>query len=161
MADRQLRRPRRGSHLLQPGAALGPAVLPGVRLGFDAYADRYVEAGVTAAISMGPYAFPGHPLGPKVGRALAIVTAQSYAKVRPSGMKVFAETMIVESGLDVNRHDQLDPTEVDDSRYVCNGRESSPSSASAAPIEATDVVLATPPFWLAIASVVVISAHHA
>jgi enamidase len=64
------------------------------------YADRYVEAGVTAAISMGPYAFPGHPLGPKVGRALAIVTAQSYAKVRPSGMKVFAETMIVEPGLE-------------------------------------------------------------
>ena len=36
-----------------------------------------------------------------------------------------------------------------------------PSSASAAPSEATVVVLATPPFWLAIASVVVIATHHA
>ena len=36
-----------------------------------------------------------------------------------------------------------------------------PSSASAAPTEATVVVLATPPFWLAIASVVVIGDHHA
>jgi enamidase len=64
------------------------------------YADRYVEAGVTAAISMGPYAFPGHPLGAKHGVALAIVTTQSYLKVRPSGLKVFAETMIVEPGLE-------------------------------------------------------------
>src|SRR4051812_36214551 len=47
----------------------------------------------------------------------------------------------------------------------------SPSSARAAPIEATDVVLATPPFWLATASttgrdpggpsVVDIASHHA
>src|SRR6478672_8193284 len=36
-----------------------------------------------------------------------------------------------------------------------------PSSASAAPSEATVVVLATPPFWLAIASVLVIGPYHA
>ena len=43
-------------------------------------------------------------------------------------------------------------------RQACGSRSTSstgwPSSASAAPIEATVVVLATPPFWLAIASVV-------
>ena len=42
-------------------------------------------------------------------------------------------------------------------RQACGSRSTSstrwPSSASAAPIEATDVVLATPPFWLATASV--------
>ena len=44
-------------------------------------------------------------------------------------------------------------------RHACGSRSTSstrwPSSASAAPIEATVVVLATPPFWLAIARTVV------
>ena len=55
-------------------------------------------------------------------------------------------------------------------RQACGSRSTrstdSPSSASAAPIEATDVVFATPPFWLATAStvgtgVVDIASHHA
>ena len=55
-------------------------------------------------------------------------------------------------------------------RQACGSRSTSstdcPSSASAAPIEATEVVLATPPFWLATArttgpGVVDIASHHA
>jgi hypothetical protein len=44
-------------------------------------------------------------------------------------------------------------------RHACGSRSTSstdcPSSARAAPIDATVVVLATPPFWLAIARTVV------
>jgi enamidase len=63
------------------------------------YTERYVEGGVTSVISLGPYAMPGHPLGAPYGKALAILTTQSFQKVRPSGIKVFAETMIVEPGM--------------------------------------------------------------
>jgi enamidase len=62
------------------------------------YTERYLEAGITAVVSFGPYAMPGHPLGAKYGKALAILTTQSFKKVRPSGIKAYAETMIVEPG---------------------------------------------------------------
>src|SRR3954453_556771 len=50
-------------------------------------------------------------------------------------------------------------------RQACGSRSTSstfsPSSARAAPMDATEVVLATPPFWLATASVMLIVTHHA
>lgn len=63
------------------------------------YTDRYMESGVTGLVSCGPYALPGHPLGPQSGVALGILSAQSFAKVRPSGIKVYGECMIVEPGM--------------------------------------------------------------
>ena len=63
------------------------------------YTDRYMESGVTGLVSCGPYALPGHPLGPQGGVALGILSAQSFAKVRPSGIKVYGECMIVEPGM--------------------------------------------------------------
>ncbi|MBI2988445.1 MAG: amidohydrolase family protein [Deltaproteobacteria bacterium] len=63
------------------------------------YTDRYMESGVTGLVSCGPYALPGHPLGPQAGVALGILSAQSFAKVRPSGIKVYGECMIVEPGM--------------------------------------------------------------
>lgn len=63
------------------------------------YTDRYMESGVTGLVSCGPYALPGHPLGPQAGVALGILSAQSFMKVRPSGIKVYGECMIVEPGM--------------------------------------------------------------
>jgi enamidase len=63
------------------------------------YTDRYMESGVTGLVSCGCYALPGHPLGPKAGVALGILSAQSFMKVRPSGIRVYGECMIVEPGM--------------------------------------------------------------
>jgi enamidase len=63
------------------------------------YTDRYMESGTTGLVSCGPYALPGHPLGPKAGVALGILSAQSFMKVRPSGIKAYGECMIVEAGM--------------------------------------------------------------
>lgn len=64
------------------------------------YTERYLESGVTGLVSCGSYSMPGHPLGPTYGKHLAILVTQSFRRIRPAGIKTYAETMIVEPGLE-------------------------------------------------------------
>src|SRR6478735_11444837 len=86
-------------------------------------------------------------------------TPSSVAMMTSAGSTSFVSTWCTES----SRSSGSMPREK--VRHACASRSTSstecPSSASAAPTEATVVVLATPPFWLAIASVVLIGHHHA
>ena len=62
---------------------------------------HYMHGGVTALISAGELHVPGLPLPPdaRTALALALVTKRCYDNLRPSGVKVFAGTLLLVPGL--------------------------------------------------------------
>ena len=58
-----------------------------------------VHGGVTTSISAGEVHLPGRPKDPAGTKALAILSAKSYAGFRPGGMKVLGGALILEKGL--------------------------------------------------------------
>lgn len=63
------------------------------------YIDSCLHGGVTAMISAGEAHTPGRPTTPAGVKALAILAHLSYAKARPSGVKVHGGAVILEPGL--------------------------------------------------------------
>ena len=62
---------------------------------------HYMHGGVTALISAGELHVPGLPLPPdaRTALSLALVTKRCYDNLRPSGVKVFAGTLLLVPGL--------------------------------------------------------------
>jgi enamidase len=62
---------------------------------------NYMHGGVTALISAGELHMPGLPLPPdaRTALSLALVTKRCYDNLRPSGVKVFAGTLLLVPGL--------------------------------------------------------------
>ncbi|HEY7166417.1 MAG TPA: amidohydrolase family protein, partial [Candidatus Binatia bacterium] len=62
---------------------------------------NYMHGGVTALISAGELHLPGLPLppDPRTALSVAIVTKRCYDTLRPSGVKVFAGTLLLVPGL--------------------------------------------------------------
>lgn len=63
------------------------------------FIDSYVHGGVTTMISAGASHVPGKASDVAMVKALAILTAKSFANYRPSGMKVQGGGLILEPGL--------------------------------------------------------------
>ncbi len=63
------------------------------------YIDSCLHGGVTTMISAGEAHTPGRPTSPAGVKALAILAHLSYAKARPSGVKVHGGAVILEPGL--------------------------------------------------------------
>ena len=63
------------------------------------YIDSCLHGGVTTMISAGEAHTPGRPASPAGVKALAILAHLSYAKARPSGVKVHGGAVILEPGL--------------------------------------------------------------
>lgn len=61
--------------------------------------ESYLQGGVTSMISTGELHLPGRPRDPQGVKALAILAAKSFRNARPSGVKVQAGTLVLESGL--------------------------------------------------------------
>jgi enamidase len=70
---------------------------------------NYMHGGVTALISAGELHLPGLPLPPDARTALsvAIVTKRCYDNLRPSGVKVFAGTLLLVPGLTERDFDEI------------------------------------------------------
>jgi enamidase len=70
---------------------------------------NYMHGGVTALISAGELHLPGLPLppDPKTALALALVTKRCYDNLRPSGVKVFAGTVLLVPGLTEKDFDEI------------------------------------------------------
>ena len=70
---------------------------------------NYMHGGVTALISAGELHLPGLPLPPDARTALsvAIVTKRCYDNLRPSGVKVFAGTLLLVPGLMEKDFDEI------------------------------------------------------
>ena len=70
---------------------------------------NYMHGGVTALISAGELHMPGLPLPPEARTALslAIVTKRCYDNLRPSGVKVFAGTLLLVPGLTEKDFDEI------------------------------------------------------
>ncbi|HXV50188.1 MAG TPA: adenosine deaminase [Candidatus Binatia bacterium] len=70
---------------------------------------NYMHGGVTALISAGELHLPGLPLPPDARTALsvAIVTKKCYDNLRPSGVKVFAGTLLLVPGLTEKDFDEI------------------------------------------------------
>jgi enamidase len=70
---------------------------------------NYMHGGVTALISAGELHLPGLPLPPDARTAVsvAIVTKRCYDNLRPSGVKVFAGTLLLVPGLTEKDFDEL------------------------------------------------------
>ena len=70
---------------------------------------HYMHGGVTALISAGELHVPGLPLPPdaRTALALALVTKRCYDNLRPSGVKVFAGTLLLVPGLTEQDFDTL------------------------------------------------------
>lgn len=70
---------------------------------------HYMHGGVTALISAGELHLPGLPLPPDARTALsvAIVTKRCYDTLRPSGVKVFAGTLLLVPGLTEKDFDEI------------------------------------------------------
>ncbi len=70
---------------------------------------HYMHGGVTALISAGELHLPGLPLPPDARTALsvAIVTKRCYDNLRPSGVKVFAGTLLLVPGLTEKDFDEI------------------------------------------------------
>ena len=62
---------------------------------------HYMHGGVTALISAGELHFPGLPLPPepKLSVSLALLTKRCFDNLRPSGVKVYAGTLLLVPGL--------------------------------------------------------------
>jgi enamidase len=70
---------------------------------------NYMHGGVTALISAGELHLPGLPLPPdaRTALALALVTKRCYDNLRPSGVKVFAGTLLLVPGLTEKDFDEI------------------------------------------------------
>lgn len=60
------------------------------------FIDSSLHGGVTSMISAGEVHLPGRPLDPKGTKALALLAHKSFAKLRPSGVKVYGGALILE-----------------------------------------------------------------
>jgi len=63
------------------------------------FIDASLHGGVTTMISAGEVHLPGRPRDPESAKALAYLAYQSFKNNRPSGVKVHAGALILESGL--------------------------------------------------------------
>jgi len=63
------------------------------------FIDSSLHGGVTSMISAGEVHLPGRPTDPKGTKALAVLAQKSFAKLRPSGVKVYGGALILEKGL--------------------------------------------------------------
>lgn len=63
------------------------------------FIESSLHGGVTAMISAGEVHLPGRPTDPKAAKALALLAQRSFAKARPSGVKVYGGALILEKGL--------------------------------------------------------------
>ena len=63
------------------------------------FIDSCLHGGVTTMISAGEPHTPGRPTDPAGVKALAILAHKSFAKLRPSGVKVHAGAVMLEEGL--------------------------------------------------------------
>jgi len=70
---------------------------------------NYMHGGVTALISAGELHMPGLPLPPdaRTALSLALVTKRCYDNLRPSGVKVFAGTLLLVPGLTEKDFDEI------------------------------------------------------
>jgi len=70
---------------------------------------NYMHGGVTALISAGELHLPGLPLppDPRTALSLALVTKRCYDNLRPSGIKVFAGTLLLVPGLTEKDFDEI------------------------------------------------------
>jgi enamidase len=70
---------------------------------------NYMHGGVTALISAGELHLPGLPLPPdaRTALSLALVTKRCYDNLRPSGVKVFAGTLLLVPGLREKDFDEI------------------------------------------------------
>jgi enamidase len=70
---------------------------------------NYMHGGVTALISAGELHLPGLPLppDPRTALSVAIVTKRCYDTLRPSGVKVFAGTLLLVPGLTEKDFDEI------------------------------------------------------
>ncbi len=70
---------------------------------------NYMHGGVTALISAGELHMPGLPLPPdaRTALSLALVTKRCYDNLRPSGVKVFAGTLLLVPGLAEKDFDEI------------------------------------------------------
>jgi enamidase len=70
---------------------------------------NYMHGGVTTLISAGELHLPGLPLPPdaRTALSLAIVTKRCYDNLRPSGVKVFAGTLLLVPGLTEKDFDEI------------------------------------------------------
>ncbi|MCX7965875.1 MAG: amidohydrolase family protein [Syntrophorhabdaceae bacterium] len=63
------------------------------------FIDSSLHGGVTSMISAGEVHLPGRPTDPKGTKALAVLAHKSFARLRPSGVKVYGGALILEKGL--------------------------------------------------------------
>ncbi len=63
------------------------------------YIDGQLHGGVTTVISAGEVHYPGRPKDAAGTKALAILSAKTYANFRPGGVKVIGGGLILEKGL--------------------------------------------------------------
>ncbi len=63
------------------------------------FIESSLHGGVTSMISAGEVHLPGRPTDPKGTKALALLAQKSFAKARPSGVKVYGGALILEKGL--------------------------------------------------------------
>ncbi|WP_434130892.1 amidohydrolase family protein [Sporomusa sphaeroides] len=63
------------------------------------FIDSSLHGGVTTMISAGECHTPGRPVDPAGVKALAVLAAKSFARLRPAGVKVHAGAVILEQGL--------------------------------------------------------------
>jgi enamidase len=63
------------------------------------FIDSYLHGGTTTMISAGEPHTPGRPTDPAGVKALAILAHRSFENLRPSGVKVHAGAVLLESGL--------------------------------------------------------------
>lgn len=70
---------------------------------------NYMHGGVTALVSAGELHLPGLPLppDPRTALSLALVTKRCYDNFRPSGVKVFAGTLLLVPGLTEKDFDEI------------------------------------------------------
>ena len=70
---------------------------------------NYMHGGVTALISAGELHLPGLPLPPdaRTALSLALVTKRCYDNLRPSGVKVYAGTLLLVPGLAEKDFDEI------------------------------------------------------
>jgi enamidase len=63
------------------------------------FIDSYLHGGVSTMMSAGEPHMPGRPTDPAGVKALTILAHKSFAKLRPSGVKVHAGAILLEEGL--------------------------------------------------------------
>ncbi len=71
------------------------------------FIDSYLHGGTTTMISAGEPHTPGRPTDPAGVKALAILAHASFAKLRPSGVKVHAGAVLLEPGLTESDFDEM------------------------------------------------------